>query len=737
MRSLPVAVAFVSLSLFGDVIVENETCRLTVGDDAVVKSLVVKANGEEMLEPKERLPLATVTQDRFFHNEIKLAYPSGEVTCWANALRREGDVLHVGFETVPYDALIRVKETPDYIGFELVGFDIHGRAYANAKMKSPPVKALRVLQLPVKPRKNFGDWLNVMWDERAAVAVLASDPFMKIGAERRNGFRLFAADFDRDLKLEGAEAVLIAARGPDAFLAQLDAMERGYGLPRGVRDRRNDVFNSSVFWTADVTPANVDEQLAVARQGGFRMMLIYHTAVCKSEGDYLAGGIGDYEMRDEYPNGLASLKEMLAKIKAAGIRPGLHLLHPFVGFNSRKYVRPVADHRLHIKKHFTVARDAGTSGGDLFVEENPSSCPLVPEARLLRFEGELISYEGFSTERPYKFTGVVRGATGTRVTPLPTGRIGGLLDVAEDGGGSCYVDQDSSLQDELCDRFAELWSCGFEFLCLDGCEGVNAPCQTHVANGQYRVWKKLDPKPLFTEGAAKAHFAWHHLSGANAFDTFSPELFKAMIVKWPLHEAEMMRREFSRVSFGWWGIWLPGEKVAAGGRRQAGITIGTQPDMWEFGTSRAAAWDSPTTIQFSWDNLAKIKAHPRKDDLLEVMRRWEDVRAKKWLTAEQKEALKSPTQEHHLYVNERGEYELHEIEMLPTPEKAKALRGFVFERNGRRTVANWHMSGAGTVSLSLGPNGELLTVPADKIRYLTTDLPKAAVITAFASARML
>jgi len=713
-------------------VLETPSLRLTVGDDAVVRSLTVRATGEELLEPKERIPLVTVTQDRFFHNEIKLAYPSGEVTLRANRLRCDGDLLTVGFELVPYEARIRVRKTSDYLLFELEGFNRPNDVYGQYKMNIPPVKSLRILQLPVRPRQNFGEWLNVMWDDRAAAAVLATEPCVRISSERRDGFRLFAADLDRETRLEGGKAVLIVAAEKNDFLEKLDAMERDFDLPRGVRDRRNEVFNSSVFWTADVTPKNVDEQIALAKRGGFRMMLVYYTALCPSPGDYLAGDIGDYELRPEYEKGLDSLREMLAKIKAAGIRPGLHLLHPFVGFNSRKYVTPVADHRLHIKKHFTVARDLGMQGGDLFVEENPASCPRVAEARILRFEGELLSYESFTTERPYRFTGVKRGAKGTTVAFLPKGRLGGLLDVAEDGGNSCYVDQDSSLQDELCDRFAEFWACGFEFLCLDGCEGVNTPCQFHVANGQYRVWKKLFPKPLFTEGAAKAHFAWHHLSGANAFDCFSPELFKEMIVHWPLHEAEMMQREFSRVSFGWWNIRLPGEELPARPGEAARTTIGTQPDMWEFGTSRAAAWDSPTTIQFSWDNLAKAKAHPRMKDLLEVMRRWEDVRARKWLTAEQKAALKSPTQQHHLYQNASGAYELYPVEML-TREDAPGLRAFLFTRGGKRVIAYWHTSGSGDYDLSLGPKGESVRLHAADRQYFETDLSAEAIRSAFAN----
>ena len=710
-----------ALGVRADVTVGNSRCRLTIGDDAVVKSLRILKTGKETVNPSERLPVASVTQDRFYGNENKLAYPCGEVTCRANRIRRQGDLLTVGFETVPYEAHIRVKETEEFVGFELEGFTRNGETF---------VRAFRLLELPVEMRRNFGEWLNVTWDDSSAVALIGVDPFAKIGAERRNGFRLFSAGLDRELKLLGGRAVLIGATGGEDFLACLDAVESAYDLPRGVRDQRNDVFNSSVFWSAEVTPKNVDEVISLAKRGGFRMMLIYHTAVCTCPGDYYGGPVGDYELRGEYAHGLDSLREMLAKIKAAGIRPGLHLLHPFIGFGSRKYVTPKADHRLNLLRHFTVAKDAGTAGGDLFVEESPAACPQKRAgARLLRFEGEILSYEGFTAERPYRFTGVKRGAKGRTVAPLPKGRIGGLLDVAQDGLGSCYVDQNSSLQDELCDRFAELWACGFEFLCLDGCEGVNAPFQTHVANGQHRVWRKLEPKPLFTEGAARAHFDWHMLSGGNAFDKFSPELFKEMIVKWPMREAEAMRCDFSRVSFGWWGIVHPGERLKAGSRSTDCITVGTQPDMWEFGTSRAAAWDSPTTIQF---NLRRITTHPRRDDLLEVIRRWEDVRARKWLTPAQKAALKSPTREHHLYVNERGEYELHEIEMLPPPPKAKSIRAFVFECNGRRVICCWHISGAATIEAPLGPNGASVVREVSSRTYLETSIPREAAIAAWA-----
>ena len=46
---------------------------------------------------------------------------------------------------------------------------------------------------------------------------------------------------------------------------------------------------------------------------------------------------------------------MLARVKSAGITPGIHFLQTHIGIRSR-YVTPVADHRLHKTRRFTLSR---------------------------------------------------------------------------------------------------------------------------------------------------------------------------------------------------------------------------------------------------------------------------------------------------------------------------------------------------------------------------------------------
>ena len=252
-----------------------------------------------------------------------------------------------------------------------------------------------------------------------------------------------------------------------------------------------------------------------------------------------------------------------------------------------------------------------------------------------------------------------------------------------------------------------------------------------MPNAQYRVYKKMTTAPLLCEGAAKAHFSWHMLSGGNAFDIFPTDIFKAMIIRHPFEEAPRMAQDFTRLNFGWWRFYTD-----------------TQPDTWEFGTSRAAAWDCPITIQESTENF---RTNPRTADILEVMRRWEDVRAKNWLTPLQKMALRDPDQEHTLLINETGDYELVPYDRIPTGEER--ISAWYFERAGKRYVTCWHTAGEGHLFLPLPADAVTYTdelgsepilpeivadgvvLPVGKKRYLCTNLSKEELLDAFAKAK--
>lgn len=404
--------------MYPDIILENRHFRLTIGSDCVAKSLLHKASGQECLDTDNGTALFSVTQPRPYNNEIKLAYPNKRTTFQANRVRREGNQLIIGFEIIHYEAVIEVKETDAYISFRLADFIIHpGDFPSYMNISGAPVEAVRLLQLPVKNRKNFGQWLNVVWDEAVAVNVLATSPYAIIDAEKRKDHRILTADALREVKLQGTEAALIVTDTP-CFLDAVDKLEQDYNLPRGVQSRRSKEIRMSQYLAGWLNPETVDQHIQYCKQCGYKMMTLYYASVFEGA-DY--NGCGDYDdcdYRSTYPKGFESLKEMVDKIKAAGIIPGLHILHPHIGLRSR-YVTPVADHRLHKLRYFTLAKPLRLAETTIYVEENPENSVTADGCRILQFGGELISYEGYTTQRPYCFTGCKRGHLDTYITEHP------------------------------------------------------------------------------------------------------------------------------------------------------------------------------------------------------------------------------------------------------------------------------------------------------------------------------
>ena len=60
---------------------------------------------------------------------------------------------------------MEVKIASSYIAFQLVDFIVWSEDFGELAMTPPPVYEFCVLQLSIRDRKYFGEWLNVIWDE--------------------------------------------------------------------------------------------------------------------------------------------------------------------------------------------------------------------------------------------------------------------------------------------------------------------------------------------------------------------------------------------------------------------------------------------------------------------------------------------------------------------------------------------------------------------------------------------
>jgi hypothetical protein len=695
----------------GDIVLENAQMRLVIGANGTARSLVHKASGQECLAADAGEPMFSLTQDRPYDNELQLAYPAEETAFPAKQAKYENGALTVEFDLLGYSATIGVTTTDSYIAFRLEKLTYHGYTPLQVKSKTE-VDGVMLLQLPVRDRANFGQWLNVMWDDAVAVNLLAADPCTRIRAEKHKGYHLLRADAVADVKLEGVSVALIAVATP-RLLDSIERVEEDYNLPQGVKSRRGKNYGTSYYEALTITPADAERNIRYAKMAGLRAMNVYYLSFASSS--------GHYPWRPEYPNKMDDLKGVVAKIREAGMIPGLHV-HYNKAHKSDPYVAPVPDPRLNLSRSFTLAANIDAAATAIPVEENPRRCTMDDDRRIVRIQNELIAYERYTTEPPYRFENCTRGTLGTRVTAHEAGSRVGLLDIDNWPVFVRYT-QDTDIQEEVAERLAKFYrQGGFEFAYFDGAEDVSQPFWYAVSRAQWIVQQKMKPEPLWSEGACKSHFSWHILTRGNAFDMFKPEVMKAATRAYPAEEIQRAVKDFTRINFGWIGYWAP-----------ARDTMGTQPDMLEYVTSRAAAWDCPIALM---SNLEAMDAHPRTADNLDVIRRWEDVRAKGWLTEATKKALRNLEQEHTLLEDERGAWTLVPCRQVEKVGGADAPgRAFVFEYLGATWASYWHTSGNGRMTLPVAaskvkliekpgrpatkqPTGKQTTVPLAGKMYL-------------------
>jgi hypothetical protein len=714
------------------IILENSEMKLEIDASGVAKSLIHKPTGQECLAVQQDVPMFTVTQYRPYDNELQLSYTAKPTHFPAEKVRRDGERLVVSFALVGYEATIRVKTTDSYISFHLERLDYRGYTSLRPK-KQTPLDETVFVQLPVRTREHVGQWLNIVWDSDVAVNLLATGPFTRVNVAPREGYHIMSAGGIDSVKLEGIGAALIATT-PGKLLDRIARVEEDYELPRGAESRRRQEYKYSYYEMLEGTPQTIDEHVKFATMAGFRTMDVYYRAFAKTS--------GHFPWRPEYPKGMEDLKGVVQKISDAGIIPGIHIHYNKADKNDA-YVSPSPDPRLNLTLDFTLGRPLDADSSTITVLEDPRRCTLDEGRRILKIENELIAYEQFSSTAPYQFLKCQRGILGSKASSYVAGAHVGQLDV-DTWPVFVRFTQDTDIQQEVAERLANLYrNAGFKFVYFDGAEDVPGPDYWYtVSRPQWIVYQSLEPKPLFGEGACKSHFSWHILTRGNAFDVFKPEVCKDAIRAYPAAEAPFAAKDFTSINFGWIGYWAPGKD-----------TIGTQPDMLEYVTSRAAAWDCPVSLV---GDLEALQAHPRTADNLEVLRRWENVRIQGWLTNDQKAQLRNLHQEHILLLDERGQFELAPCEEITRVAGTdQPGRAFIFERDrGSVYVAFWHTSGESEISVPLPENrvqcmkelGKSLRVrgntksvslPFSDRKYLRcTGIPRAEVIAAFKEARI-
>ncbi len=583
------------------VILENESFILRLSDKAKVESLVIRSSGKECVAPEDEVPLCSILQYRPYDNENFLRYPAKPMSFPSNKLVMEGDTIRVEFAGTYDIAVISVKKQQDYMAFKLERIDFRIEDFG-VKRKTE-IDEFAMLQIPVRDMGHFGHWLNVAWNNDDAVCLMGLNPETRIDSfDCPSGRRLYAGS-ENAVGILNASAALVAC-AKDRFLDVVDRIEQDYEMPRGVQARRHPEYKSSYYELRDVTTANIDRHISYARQGGFRMMVVYYMDFASTCGHFL--------WRPEYPGGIEDLKEITRKIREAGMIPGFHIHYSKVSVDDPYISGGCPDYRLNAVAHFTLAADLAPEDSVITAYGNINLLRVEDGRRMLQIGSELIRYDTVESDGrgTCSFAGLERGVHSSTVVPVKAGVRFTQPDV-DDWPRFIRVDQDSDIQDEIASRLAGIYNeCGFRFIYFDGAEDVPYPYWYNVTRAQKRVYDLLEEKPYFCEGALKSHYGWHILSRGNAFDLFRPERIEAGARKYTIPCSEEIANDFTAVNYGWLNTTAPDE-----------TTMGMQPQHYEFICSQAYEHGCPISYVAYLDQMGKSRYTAAN---LRVIKKWEN-----------------------------------------------------------------------------------------------------------------
>jgi hypothetical protein len=212
-----------------------------------------------------------------------------------------------------------------------------------------------------------------------------------------------------------------------------------------------------------------------------------------------------------FPENWASMKKCVERAEEQDIKLGVHTLSNFVTTNDA-YVTPVPDKRLAKVGASVLMADVDTASDEILIEspnffnqmENNSLHSVV-------IGNEIIRYREVSSVEPWKLTGCVRGAYGTKASAHRKGEtIGKLMD----HGYKVFL-SDANLSEEIARNIARMFNeTGLKQISFDGLEGVWSTGMGQYARSLFtKTWfDNLDPElkgKVINDASNPSHFNWH------------------------------------------------------------------------------------------------------------------------------------------------------------------------------------------------------------------------------------
>jgi len=590
----------------GSMTLENDYVRYVIGPDGKNLSFFDKHAGKERLVAERQTHVVTLRKSGAPLAPTACRLADGRLTAeFKDGLR----------------AVLKVAAKKHYFVFEV------------ESVSDPAVEEIRLANVVVQSAERVSDMSGVATDDEFAAALRSLNLQMLGSVGGRPA--VLAAVGSAKYGLAGGRVALVGCPAGEirTVLKELLQGEGALWSPLGGPSALDaeEIRGSYVF--ASVSEKNADEWIAMAKLAGIAQI---HFIGWERT-------LGHYEPRKElFPNGLESLKAVVDKIHAAGLKAGMHTLTGCISPHD-PWVTPVPDARLAKDVSFTLAQPLDEKQDALVTEEKPEGLDTIwayaSRGNVLRIGNELIQYSRLVQEPPYGFTGCKRGAFGTKAEPHPKGAAADHLFVRY---GSFLPDESSTLVDGVADQIANVFNtCGFDMIYMDGAEGMGSGWHG-IATMRAAIFRRLTRRTL-VEASCWDNPSWVFHSRIGAWD--HPNWALKRFVDIHCRDNEGYRKaSLLPVQLGWWAILGPGPDHDA-----------ELPDEFEHLSAKALGHDMPMSFQGVYPGPQPANA--RQSEYLAMLGNYERLRLSCAVPESIRAKLREPKEEFHLAQTADGRWQ--------------------------------------------------------------------------------
>ena len=652
-------------SLAGGFVFENDLATLTVGPSGRVQSLREKATGRELVTNKVSFVHLRDTSNR---RKIQPKAMTGS----------DRDGWTFSFNEIPGEVTISIRSFgPGWI------VRVEKMTLADADYSE-----LHLARLNPVCDAYQGKALPMVSDDASGVIVFPCE--LELGCRADHSEVSAVNDHRKDVTglrcgvIAGPRSALIPALKKFAEVAKAPISPRGG--PWALESEENRL---STFFT-DMTEDSADDWIAYAKRCNFG---IVHFSRWYA-------GLGTYRINKAYfPHGLEGISNVCEKVRAAGLKCGIHTLTACLGVREKTVAAFVDD--LQVYNSYTLARPFGQDDMELVVAEEPDRRHALflgysSRGNVLRVGRELVQYTGIRREAPYAFTGLTRAAFGTAKAAgvVPAGSTVGYV---RQHYMSFYPRPHTKLAEEIAENVARVFRAGkMDDIYHDGAEGIGGRYDVDAV--RRTLYDRLGSAPFMECSSSARPHGWWMQSRLGAWDhpRWAPKRFHDEHIRM-LEKAR--KADLMPVTTGWWEP-----------RKANKESRGHFLDEMEYFASKNAAHDFCATIH-SFDIRKGVSTYLQKQ--IDLFGTYEKFRLERAFTPEALAWMRPAVVESRLRRGADGIWRLTSVTCCTYRADGPASWMFGFAKSGKAALRVEALYAADADAT----NAVHLTSGADKVEY--------------------